>query len=331
MACAGASKRAGRPSRRTSPLSRPALAAALTALVAVAVAVPLAVSRGGHHPERVSGAAVGEAHSGGAKSAGPALAGPEEPALRGDEKAAGAGANAAAAPSSAAAAGSRRVERTATLDVGVAPGSIESTSQQVFTLASSVGGYVRQSNVSSGAPGQSGASFDVRIPSSSVSRAIAELSQLGHVRSENDTTNDVTEQFNSLRDLLGTLQAERASLLRRLASASAPQQEAALKARVQYVQRRISQLQRELSGLRTRVDYTSLALTLTAETPPGAKQGNLTPGGAARAAGQILETALAVLVIGVAALFPLVAVALVAWLAIISSRRRLREHALDAS
>src|SRR5947209_3788470 len=34
--------------------------------------------------------------------------------------------------------------------------------EEVFTLASSAGGYVRQSNISTGAPGQSGASFDVR-------------------------------------------------------------------------------------------------------------------------------------------------------------------------
>jgi hypothetical protein len=234
-------------------------------------------------------------------------------------------------PAAAAAAPpARQVERTATLDLGVAPSSIQSTSQQVFTLVSSYRGYVRQSNVSSGGP-YGGASFDLRIPSSQLAAAIAALSHLGHVRSENDTTNDVTEQFDSLQGSLAGLRAERASLLKQLAGASEPQQEAALKARLHALDGRISNVQRELAALRERVNYTRLALTLTAETPVGSKQGDLTPGGAARDAGQILEAALAVLVIGVAAVVPVAALALAAWGLILGTRRRVREQALDAS
>jgi ElaB/YqjD/DUF883 family membrane-anchored ribosome-binding protein len=193
-----------------------------------------------------------------------------------------------------------------------------------------MGGYVRQSNVSSGGPGQGLASFDARIPSATLSRAIAELSQLGHVRSENDATNDVTQQLDSIQASLDRLGAERASLLRRLAAASEAQQEA-LKARLQAVQRRISQLQSERAALRTRVVYSRLALTLTAEMAVGSKQGDLTAGGAARAAGQILEAALAVFVLTGAALVPVAAVAVAGWLVIAGARRRLREQALDAA
>ena len=114
-------------------------------------------------------------------------------------------------------------------------------------------------------------------------------------------------------------------------AATEAQQEAALKARLQFLEGRISQLQRELGSLRTRVNYTSVALTLTAEAPVAAKQGGLTPGGAAHDAGQILETALAVVVLAAAALVPIAALALVAWTAVGSSRRRLREQALDSS
>src|SRR5205823_171840 len=111
------------------------------------------------------------------------------------------------------------IERTATLDVGVSRRSIQSTAGRVFTLASAFGGYVRQSSVSSGSSGEDGASFDVRLPSARLSAAIAALSHLGHVRSETDTTNDVTDQLGALRRALDDLRAERASVLKQLSAA----------------------------------------------------------------------------------------------------------------
>jgi hypothetical protein len=296
----------------------PVLGIALAGAVLAAVAVPIALSGS-------------ETHRSGPKAASAELSRGPRAEAPGANSANGNNSAAQSAPAAAAAAApSRQVERTTTLDLGVAPSSIQSTSQQVFTLVSGYGGYVRQSNVNSGGS-QGAASFDLRIPSSNLAGAIAALSHLGRVRSENDTTSDVTEQFDSLQGSLAGFQAERASVLKQLAGASEPQQEAALRARLRALDRRISNVQRELAALRDRVNYTSLALTLTAETPVGSKQGDLTPGGAARDAGQILEAALAVLVIGVAAVVPLAALALAAWLLILSTRRRMREQALDAS
>jgi hypothetical protein len=231
----------------------------------------------------------------------------------------------------AAGAPPRLLERTSTLDIGVTQDSVQSAAQRVFTLASAFGGYVKQSNVSSGSSGQGGASFDVRLPSSNLSPAIAALSHLGHVRSENDTTNDVTDQLGSLRRSLGALQAERSSLLRQLAVASEAQQAATLKARLRFVEGRISQVQGALRALTARVDYTSLALSLTPESSGGAASGDLTPGAAAGEAARILDAALAVLVIGAAAALPLAAIILTGWIAVALLRRRLREQALDAS
>jgi hypothetical protein len=160
----------------------------------------------------------------------------------------------------------------------VAPNAIGSTADEVFTLVSTFNGYVRQSSMSAGGPGQGGASFDLRIPSANLTGAIAALSHLGHVRSENDTTNDVTDQFNSLQSSLGDLKAERASLLRQLASSSGPQARATLKARLRYVEGEISQVQGQLGARRARINYTALALSLTGESVAATKQGELTPG-----------------------------------------------------
>ena len=326
--------------------ARPALGLALSAVIALAVVLPLALSSGKHLVKAAPSSGSAEARSAAAEPAKARVRAQEEAGLREhlgtaegpaavkrtNADAAASNAPAPSAPaSSAPAASARQVERTASLDIGVAPTSLESTAHKVFTLVSSSGGYVRQSNVTSGGPGQGGASFDLRIPSSNLTHAIAALSALGHVRSENDTTNDVTDQFSSLQSSLGDLRAERASLLRQIARASEAEEVRTLKARLGYVEARISQQQGALRALSNRINYTALALSLTPEAAAASKHNDLTPAAAARDAGQIVEAAIAVVVIGLAALLPLGAVALAAWLVIVSTRRRLREQALDAS
>jgi hypothetical protein len=315
-------------------LARPALGLAVAALLSAAVAVPLALSGSSPGPVARSSVKVlpvpaprqeqAPASAGSSSaSAGPTVTAPEQ---------AKSAASATSAPASASpGASTRQIERTATLDVGVAPSAVESTSQRVFTVVNELNGYVQQSNVSSGDSSQAGASFDVRVPSSNLARAIADLSHLGHVRSENGTTNDVTDQFESLRRSLAELGAERRSLLRQLAAASEAQQADRLKARIHSIDRRISDKQGALHALNARVNYTSLALSLTSESSPGAGSGDLTPGGAARDAARILDAALAVIVLGAAAMFPLGLLLIAAWMIVTVTRRRLREQALDAS
>jgi hypothetical protein len=312
----------GRRRRRRTAFALPALG---IAVAAVLVVVSLPGSGGGPRPQAgvasaPSNAVFGKAHElpGVGTARGTARAATAEPEAVGP-----------AAPAAPGAAG-RQVERTSTLDVGVAPGAVETTAQRVFTLVTAFNGYVRQSNVSSGAAGQGGASFDVRLPSSNLPAALAALSHLGRVRSETDTTNDVTEQLGGLQRTDGDLRAQRASLLRALAQAREPQQAASLKAQLHAVEARIGQVQRELRALTARIDYTRLALSLTPEVTGGATAGDFTPGGAAHDAARILSAGLAVLVIGAAAVLPLAAVLIAGWVAVSLTRRRLREQALDA-
>jgi Domain of unknown function (DUF4349) len=329
-----------RPARAKRP-PRPLLAAGLAAALALSVAVPLAVSGHKAATARVAQAPAQTESATTLTRRAPARAantfdtkGPATTSTPQAAEPSSGPASAAAAGgsgSTAAAAAPRQVERSTTLALGVAPNAIQSTSQQVFTLVSGFGGYVRQSNVSAGSSGQGGASFDLRVPSANLSNALAALSHLGRVRSENDTTNDVTEQFDSLRGSLADLQAERSSLLKQLAASSQAQQEATLKDRLRAVETHISELRGQLNALRNRVDYTSVALTLTAEAAVASKQGDLTPGGAARDAGQVLQDAFAVLVIAAAASVPIGALGLLAWVALSSTRRRAREQALDTS
>jgi hypothetical protein len=315
--------------RRRRALFVSAVGAAVTVVLVAVLAASQLRSGGGEAGPRP--ARAGPAFSAPAVR-GPAVSAPTRPSSAASAARAAKGdleVPAAGAASAAADAAPRRVERTSTLDIGVASRAVESTAQRVFTLVSSFRGYVRQSNVGSGA-GEDGASFDVRLPTSNLSAAIAALSHLGRVRSENDTTNDVTDQFSSLQRSLADLRAERASLLRQLAAAADAQRAAALKARLHAVEASIAQSQGQLRSLASRIDYTALSLSLTPEAAGAATPGDLTPGGAARNAAQILEAVLAVLVIGAAAVLPVALLALAVAIAVAVTRRRLRERALDA-
>lgn len=263
------------------------------------------------------------------------------------------------AESAAPAQSARQVERAATLNVGVASNAIQSTAQRVFALASAFHGYVQQSSVSSGGGNpsggsneppvqpvqttntgqgedgglseQGGASFQLRIPSSSLGAALAALAQLGHVRSETDTTNDVTGEVDALHKSLRDAEAQRSSLLGQLARASSVESEEALKRRLQAVERRISGLHQALDGVNSRVQYTNVALSLTPEAHRSEDGGYLTVGGALHDGGRILAAALAVLVLVGTALFPVALMGLAGWALVSATRRRLREQALDRS
>jgi Domain of unknown function (DUF4349) len=320
--------------RARSLLARPAAGIALALLIAVAVAVPL-ISGTTHH-SRASARSAKAAPTGQRISSQAEPAASEAHRARGDlaQSSGATAAKGATTPGAMGATTTRLVERTATLDVGVARRAIESSAQRVFTLVSALGGYVRHSSVSAGEArdgDEGGASFDVRVPSANLSGAISALAHLGHVRSENNTTNDVTEQHTSLRSSLTEAQAERSRVLAQLRRATGESEVSALRTRLRALEARIAQLERALRALDQRVTYTSFALSLTPESAAGAATGDLTPGGAAHDAAKILDAALAVLVIAAAALLPLGGLAIAAWVAVALTRRRLRDHALDAS
>lgn len=323
--------------RRSWPrtvFSHPGWVAGALAGVALAVAVPLTLTGATRPPS-------GEATSARAPAT-------SAPATRAPSRVLAPAPFAAQAAPAAAAQSARQVERAATLDVGVASNAIQSTAQRVFTLASAFHGYVQQSSVSTGGKPteppvqvergeggdqgeQGGASFQLRLPSSSLGAALAALAQLGHVRSETDTTNDVTGQVDGLQRSLHDAEARRSSLLGQLTRASSAESEAALKRRLRAVERRISGLRQALDGVNGRVQYTNVALSLTPEAHRSEDGGYLTVGGALHDGGRILAAALAVLVLVGTALLPVALMGLAGWALVSATRRRMREQALDES
>lgn len=329
--------------RRAVPLRRGLLPAIVVAVAILIVPASLALlGRGATRGVSTSAGAAGASSGGGATSdLGPATRAP----FTGTKQGTNDGVVTTPAPRSAPAVPAppgatpqavtrpRAVQRTATLELGVASRRLETIDQQVFAIVNSFRGYVQQSSATSGTEQQGSASFQLRLPSADVSGAIAALSQLGRVLSETNTTNDVTEQLSSLQRSLGDARAERSSLLAQLAATSEAQRAASLRARLAAVDGRISRLEGSLGSVENQISYTPIALSLTGERGSGAgaaSTGDLTPSGALHDAGAILSAALAVMLLAVAAALPIALAWLLVWGAVSSLRRRQREHALDS-
>ena len=157
-------------------------------------------------PRRTKPAAASPARSSGA---GRRRAGPSRPSLRSP----GTGARIVAprAPE-------RKVERSAQLSLAPERREVDDVADGVIRTTDRLGGFVVSSSVSSGGDG-TGATFDLRVPSARLQQAVADLSELAHVRSRTQNALDITARFASPRRRLADATAERRGLLRQLATA----------------------------------------------------------------------------------------------------------------
>jgi hypothetical protein len=222
----------------------------------------------------------------------------------------------------------RFVERTAALVLAARPADVDDVADGVIGVTDSVHGFVARSSVTSGHE----ATFELRIPSAQLPRALSDLSRLAHVRERTQATEDITSVVVSARDRLENARAERRSLLRRLARADTDARAAALRARLREVSRQIAAAKASLARAQNRARFATVEVEVVADRSaagPGGGSGAWTPGDALHDAGRILELAAGVVLVAGAALLPVALVALLAWLAGRRAVRRRREAALD--
>ena len=115
------------------------------------------------------------------------------------------------------------------------------------------GGFVLSSSVSAGEGRRPARRSTCASPPTALQAAVADLSELAHVRSRTQAARDITAEFASPRRRLADALAERRGLLRQLAQAVTPNETAAVRARLRAVNRRVDRARRELRRLRERV------------------------------------------------------------------------------
>jgi hypothetical protein len=217
----------------------------------------------------------------------------------------------------------RSVERSAALTLATPPREIDGVASGIGRVASSLGGFVSASSITS----SDGGTLDLRLPSSRLDDAIERISRLADVRRLSRESLDITSSVASARERLNDARAERKSLLRQLEDAVTVNETESIRARLRTVSREIARARTQLRRVNNRARFANVEVTLVAERGGAEEGGAWTAGDALDDAVRVLEVAAAVLVIAV--LLPLGIAALLAWLAHRALIRRRRERALD--
>ena len=236
----------------------------------------------------------------------------------------------AVAPNGSTPARQRRVERSTRLELTTT--DVQTAGDGVVRATQAAGGFVQSSQIATG-DGHSTASFVLRVPTSRLDDALARLSRLGHVKSLQQSADDITNAYNGASARLAEARAERSGLLRALSKATTAQEISSLRARIADNRRALQRYERQLAAVRNRADYATVGVEVTgvarkhAAAPGG---GSWTPGDAAHDAVRVLEVSAGVALIALAVLVPLGLVGAAGGFAAAALRRRRREAALSA-
>ncbi|MEH3053572.1 MAG: DUF4349 domain-containing protein [Patulibacter minatonensis] len=226
----------------------------------------------------------------------------------------------------------RSVERSVDLAVRVTAGKLEEATGKVGSITRDANGYVASSDLSVGTAGRGTATFELRVDSSKLDRAVDRLSDLGTVTSQNERSRDITSAVDSAQSRLDDATAERQALLRSLAKAGTAGEIASLRTRIAENRRLRASLDTQLKQVQRRADLTTIDLTLRSpvDDDPTTDDGRWSIGDAASDAGSVLTAIAGALLVGGAVLLPFALLGGLGWLAYAWRRRRARERALDA-
>ena len=302
--------------------------------------------------------------TGGGQSGGPALTAPE---AGGDSRQAASGA-AAAAPAAPSAQGSfdsvggagsvgaaneatapatapehvgvngRRIAQSVDLSLSTAPEDFRDASDGVFDVVADHHGFVVSSNVSGGDPDVKGsqpgsASFRLKIPASQLPGAMAALSDLGHVVSRTDGTEDITGRFVGAKQRIAALTKVRQNLLAQLEDATDTAAQQSIRARLRIVQAQLEDAQGDLAAAQERVALVPVSVTIAADAAAGKGEDKNDSGwslsDALHDAGDVLTVMAGIALVTLAVMVPLSLVGLLVWWVVVRLQRQRREAVLD--
>jgi hypothetical protein len=304
---------------------RPLIPALGVAGCVVAAIVAIALTAGGGTDDNFSSG------SGGTGRIGAAPAPAQTESSDAAKSSSGSGGSALASPpATAAPARQRRVERSTRLELTTT--DVQKASDGVVRATQAAGGFVQSSQVSTG-DGRSTSSFVLRVPTSHLDDALARLSKLGHVKSLQQSADDITGAYDSASGRLTEARAERRGLLRALRNATTAEQVSSLRARIADNRRELQRYQRDFNAVRNRANLATVEVDVTGaarKQVAAPSDGPWTPGDAAHDAVRVLEVSAGVALIALAVLLPLGLVGAAGGFAAVTLRRRRREAALSA-
>ncbi len=218
----------------------------------------------------------------------------------------------------------RRVERSASMTLAAPDDRVAEVARDIPGIVQRHRGFVLGSSVTTGDEGATGGSFDLRVPATELDATLSDLADLGQVRSQTQTNDDVTGAFVSVRDRLAAARAERRGLLRRLERASTAAEARATRERLDRATRIVNRLQGSVAALEKRTAFAAVTLSLVADDAAASGTGDALHDAASSLLGAFN---LAVRVLGF--VLPLAIVGGLAWFLAGMLRHRRREAALE--
>jgi hypothetical protein len=224
-------------------------------------------------------------------------------------------------------------DRDASITLATEADQVRRATEDVFDVVARYRGIVRTSQIEDGPEGEAGARFELLIPSSRLSAALGDLSEIAEVRSREETSVDITAPVVTVGERLQDARAEVEGLLEQLADADTDEERAAVKAQLAFQRQRVASLRSTLSALERRANLANVSLEIVTGDAAGFGEGKdeqWTIADAIDDAGRILAVAAAIALVSLAVLAPL---ALLFALALLGRRawvRQSRERALDA-
>jgi hypothetical protein len=243
-----------------------------------------------------------------------AAAAPIEAAAEGEATAAG------------AASGARVQQHSASITLSPKPEAVQSVADAVAQLTARDGGFVQSSNVH--VQNRAGeANLTLSLPSARLSAALASLGRLAPMRSESQSLQDITDEYNGARTKLADAVAERQALLRALAKASTQGEIESLHARLALAAGAITSARNEYAAVSRRGSNSTVEVAVLGDAHASSSESTLSK--ALHDAGDVLKVALAGAIVALAVLLPLTILLVLLALGRRVTRRRLRERVLS--
>jgi hypothetical protein len=234
--------------------------------------------------------------------------------------------------------GSRKVAQKVDLSLSTAPNDFREAADGVLDVVSDHNGFVVSSTVSGGDPGVRGAQpgradFRLKIPARELPAALGALSDLGHVVSRTDGTEDITGRFVSAKQRIADLTKARQHLLVQLEDAVTATEQQSIKARLRIVEAQLDDAQGDLAGAQQRVSLVPVSVSIASDSQVDSNDesgGGWGIDDAFHDAGDVLTVMGGVALITLAVLLPLALIGAAAYALYALTVRRQRERALDA-
>jgi Domain of unknown function (DUF4349) len=219
-----------------------------------------------------------------------------------------------------------RIVQTASLRLSVPPNRFQETVEDARTLVAGLGGFVVSSSASQGTQRRlvSGA-LVLRVPERSYAQAMKALSALGRVESQEESGQDVSQEFVDLEARSRHLEAVERQLLELLDQADSVPAALAVQSRLEEVQLELEQVRGRLRYLDDQVTYATISLQLHERLTPAMVPDDDGRGivEAWRSAAHGFLTVVGWIFVGVASAAPLVLLLLAAFAAARLARRTL--------